>query len=136
MCMNSLKCLPCAALLRMHLCVACRQASQSALPPPLSSSPSVRTEPAQIQFYCIYLFIYSYLFSISEASYRRPANLRSRVAGEPQAYICVCMTVCFQDRIKIQIERKHWNHHFCYRWLYALQPPLLTNSSGLMNRKH
>lgn len=105
--------------------------------------PSVCTEPAQIRFYCIYLFIYSYLFSISEASYQRPANLRSRVAGEPWVYVCVCACVCTcmsvcvcvsgdWYKIKTQTERKHWNHHFCYRPLYGLQLPLLTNSSRVI----
>lgn len=129
--MNSLRYLPCFALLRMHLCEVHRQALQSALPPfPSPPLPSVCTEPAQIRFYCICLFIYSYLFSISEASYQRPANLRSRVAGEPWVYICARMCVSARVRacvcvsgdwykIKIQIERKHWNHHFCYRQLYS-----------------
>lgn len=101
--------------------------------------PSVCTEPAQIQFYCIYLFIYSYLFSISEASYQRPPNLRSRVAGEPPGLhlspyerVCVCV---FRDKIKIQMERKHWNHHFSYRQLRGLRLPLLTNSSRVMKQK-
>lgn len=141
--MNSLRYLPCFALLRTHLCGVCRRALPSALPPfspphpssPHSPSPSVCTEPAQIRFYCIYLFIYSYLFSISEASYQRPANLRSRVAGEPRVCICGARECVFQDKIKIQIERKHWNHHFCYRQLYGLQLPLLTNSSGVMKQK-
>lgn len=139
--MNSLSYLPCFALLRMHLCRIRRQASQSALPPFLSLPlfSSVCTEPAQIQFYCIYLFIYSYLFSISEASYQRPPNLRSRVAGElpglhlsPYERVCVCV---FRDKIKIQMERKHWNHHFSYRQLRGLRLPLLTNSSRVMKQK-
>ncbi len=102
--MNSLRYLPCFALLRMHLCGVRRQALQSALPPfPSPPSPSVCTEPAQIRFYCICLFIYSYLFSISEASYQRPANLRSRVAGEPRVYICecVCVGVCVSARVSL-----------------------------------
>lgn len=70
--LNSLRCLPCIALLRMRLCRA-RLAECTSSSPPLASlppPPSVSTEPAQILFYSIYLFIYSYLFSISEACYQ------------------------------------------------------------------
>lgn len=132
------------ALLRRHLGGVVRPCTARSLRFLLS----VCTEPAQIRFYCIYLFISPYLFSISEASYQRPANLRSRVAGEPRLYICarVCVRACEGAlvcarvsgdwyKIKIEIERKHWIHHFCYRRLFGLQLPLWTNSSRVMKQK-
>lgn len=38
--------------------------------------------------------------------------------------MCSCVTVSGDwSKIKIQIERKYWNHHFCYRQLYSFLAP-------------
>ena len=115
-CMNSLSYLPCFAFIENASLWDSSSGLAECTPfPSLPPAPSVCTEPAQIHFYCIYLFIYSYLFSISEASYQRPANLRSRVAGEPWVYICVCTCmsvsvlcdcVCVFQGIGIKLKHK------------------------------
>lgn len=99
--MNSLSYLPCFALLRMHLCGIRRQASQSALPPFLSPPLSLCVHWTSTNSVLLYLFVYLLLsLSISEASYQRPPNLRSRVAGElpglhlsPYERVCVCFGI-------------------------------------------
>lgn len=133
--MNSLSYLPCFALLRMHLCGIRRQASQSALPPLLSPPLFLCVHWTSTNSVLLYLFVYLLL---SLFHIRDLQTSEAEWQGSCQVYIWVRMSVCvcvFRDKIKIQMERKHWNHHFSYRQLRGLRLPLLTNSSRVMKQK-
>lgn len=143
--MNSLSYLPCFALLRMHLCGVCRQAVQSALClhfplPPLPLCALNQHKFVFIVFICLFTLI-SFPFQrlpirdlqTSEAEWQGSRGF-TFVCGSARVCVCVCVSGDWY-KIKIQIERKHWNHHFCYRLLYGLQLPLLTNSSRVMKQK-
>lgn len=134
--MNSLRYLPCFCLIEEAFLFSSLPGLAECIPSnPLLPSLSVRTEPAQIRFYCIYLFIYSYLFSISEASYQRPANLRSRVAWELWANVfCVCRSVC--SWIKLKYKQK--GNVGIITFVIASSASrflLLTNSSRVLKQK-
>lgn len=131
--MNSHRYLPCIALLRMHPC--------EVGPGVPSLSPSVFTEPAQIRFYCICLFtLISFPFhsfpirdlQTSEAEWQGNGGFTCTRGCVSLWCVCVCVhvwvgeCVCMRvtvsgdwSKIKIQIERKYWNHHFCYHQLYS-----------------
>lgn len=125
-CTNSLRYLPCFALLRMHLCGVRRQALQSALPPfpspPLPLCALNQHKFGFIVFVCLFTLI-SFPFQ------RLPIRDLQTSEAEWQGsrgftFVCVRAWVCVSVsgdwyKIKIQIERKHWNHHFCYRQLYG-----------------
>lgn len=133
--MNSLSYLPCFALLRMHLC-GIRLAECT---PSFSLSPSFplcalnQHKFGFIVFICLFTLI---SFPFQRLPIRDLQTSEAEWQGSRQVYIWVRMSVCvFRDKIKIQMERKHWNHHFCYRQLRGLRLPLLTNSSRVMKQK-
>lgn len=139
--MNSLSYLPCFALLRMHLCGIRRQASQSALPPFLSPPLFLCVHWTSTNSVLLYLFVYLLLSLFHFRGFLSETSKPQKPSGRGAArftfesvWACVCVCV-FRDKIKIQMERKHWNHHFSYRQLRGLRLPLLTNSSRVMKQK-
>lgn len=88
-----------------------------------------------IVFICLFTLI---SFPFQRLPIRDLQTSEAEWQGSCQVYIWVRMSVCvcvFRDKIKIQMERKHWNHHFSYRQLRGLRLPLLTNSSRVMKQK-
>lgn len=120
--MNSLRYLPCFCLIEKAFLFS---SLQSAFPPILSSPRSLcalnQHKFAFIVFICLFTLI-SFPFQrlpirdlqTSEAEWHGSYGL---------TFVCVCVQECvFLGKIKIQIERKRWNHHFCYRQLCFTVP--------------
>lgn len=102
-------------------------------PPPHPSICEHWTSTNSVSFYLFVYFLLSFFHFrglLSETC--KPGKL-SGTGAQGSGY---CVYDCaLQDEIKIQIERKQRNHHFCYLLPCGLPFPLLTNSSRALKQK-